>query len=224
MRRGLVLINIFKDYDKAIADFTKAIGIKRGDDSEYQKKSIPNIIENEDDQVSLLTIAFGINADIAYDPEQLYYFRGIAYQNKGDIDKALADYSESLRIKPIFAAALNRGQIYSGRNNFDMAVADFNAALKIKPNDIDALKNRGYANFQKRDFNAALADYNSALKINPKDVWTLLNRGMTYIRLGGDKYPFHEAERLAQADWKEVLKIEPGNDQAEEWLAVRFWW
>jgi len=224
VRRGLVLLETLKDYDKAIADYTKAIGIKRSADSEYQKKLIPNIIENEEDQVALLTVTGAINTDIAFDPEYLYYFRAIAYHNKGDIDKTIADYGESLRIKPTFDSAFNRGLLYIDRNNFAGAIADFTAALKIKQNDIESLKNRGYANFHKNDYNAALADFNAVLKINPKDVWTLLNRGITYINMGGDKYSFTEAERLAQADWKEVLKIEPGNAQAEEWLAVKYWW
>ena len=104
-RRGLILLNR-KDYDNAIADFTKAIGIKQDDIATYQKKIIPKIIENEDDQVSLIIVSGTILTDIDTSPEQLFYFRGVAYQNKGDVDKALADYSESLRINPNFNDAL----------------------------------------------------------------------------------------------------------------------
>jgi len=224
VRRGLVLLDNLRDYNNAISEFTKAIGIKPDSITQYARKSIPISIGAEDDQVALLTVSSVISSELNISPEYLFYFRGSAYQKKGDINKAFSDYSESLKIKPTFNVAYNRGKINIDREDFNVAIDDFNAALKVKPNDINSLVNRGYVYFMVGDYEKALDDYNTLLKINPKDIQTLLNRGITYINLGGRKYSLPQAESLARADWMEVLKIEPNNAQANEWLAVKYWW
>src|ERR1700728_2041475 len=45
--------------------------------------------------------------------------RGIAYQNKGDLDKALADYNQVIELDPKFAPVHNaRGNIFYDRGDF----------------------------------------------------------------------------------------------------------
>jgi tetratricopeptide (TPR) repeat protein len=51
--------------------------------------------------------------------------RGLAYQAKGDGERAIADFSEAIRLEPKFAHALyNRGQF---KGDFDRAIADYSA-------------------------------------------------------------------------------------------------
>ena len=52
--------------------------------------------------------------------------RGISYAKKGDYDKAIADYTEAIRLDPKDAAAYyNRGTSYAHKGDYDKAIADY---------------------------------------------------------------------------------------------------
>jgi tetratricopeptide (TPR) repeat protein len=49
-----------------------------------------------------------------------YYNRGLAYRNKGDYDRAIADYNQAIRLDPKYAAAYNnRGRAYADKGDHD---------------------------------------------------------------------------------------------------------
>jgi tetratricopeptide (TPR) repeat protein len=55
-----------------------------------------------------------------------HYNRAIAYRDKGDLDRAIADFTEAIRLNPQHAVALgNRGAAYSAKGDNDRAIADF---------------------------------------------------------------------------------------------------
>ena len=60
---------------------------------------------------------------------------------KGDHDRAIADYSEAIRLKleGTWLAA------DSAQGDYDRAIADYNEALRLKPNSAEALDGRGAA-------------------------------------------------------------------------------
>src|SRR6185503_12769589 len=59
-----------------------------------------------------------------------YYNRGLAYYDKGDDDRAIADYNEAIRLDPKYAQALfNRGNAYYQKGDDDRAIADYNEAI-----------------------------------------------------------------------------------------------
>ena len=54
------------------------------------------------------------------------YNRGISYIEKGEFDKAIADYTEAIRLNPKNAKAYyNRGTSYAKKGEQDKADADF---------------------------------------------------------------------------------------------------
>ena len=60
--------------------------------------------------------------------------RGIAYRLKGDHERAIADYSQAIKLNAKFAAAHNnRGVAYDHRGEYDRAIADYDQALKLAP-------------------------------------------------------------------------------------------
>jgi tetratricopeptide (TPR) repeat protein len=67
---------------------------------------------------------------------RVYVFRATAYWNKGDIDRAIADFTEAIRRKPPDVDRLYclRGQAYQQKGDFTAAVADDNKAIQISPN------------------------------------------------------------------------------------------
>jgi tetratricopeptide (TPR) repeat protein len=64
----------------------------------------------------------------------LYNLRGIIYYYNGDLEAALDDFSEVLRLDPDYADAyFNRGSIYYSENNFDEAVDELLQVLQYDP-------------------------------------------------------------------------------------------
>jgi len=90
------------------------------------------------------------------------------YSNKGDNDRAIADYTEVIKLDPKHTDAYNnRGNAYYNKNNYDQAIADYTEAIRLNPKFADAYNNRGNAYLNKNDYNRAIADYNEALRLNP---------------------------------------------------------
>src|SRR5262249_16559641 len=57
------------------------------------------------------------------------------YANKGDRDRAIADYNEAIRLDPENAMAFNnRGASYANKGDRDRAIADYNEAIRLNPN------------------------------------------------------------------------------------------
>ena len=64
----------------------------------------------------------------------IYNLRGNAYYKKGEIDKAIADYTRSIEVNPGFATAYyNRGSAYYFEGKIEMASDDYKKALELKP-------------------------------------------------------------------------------------------
>jgi len=95
-----------------------------------------------------------------------YYLRGLAWQTKRDLDRAIADFDQVIRLDPENAAAhSNRGIAWYEKRDFDRAIADFDAALKIHPKLERALWGRGLAKIRKGDSAGGNADFAAAHKI-----------------------------------------------------------
>ncbi len=87
------------------------------------------------------------------------YNRGVAYYARGELDEAIASYTEAVRLNPKLADAyLNRGAAYDAKGELDEAIADFTQALRLNPKDAEAHNNRGVAYKSKGDLDKAIAD------------------------------------------------------------------
>lgn len=103
------------------------------------------------------------------DPDA-YYMRAVAWNLKGELDRAIKDLSEALRIDPGFSGAYNeRGLLWQNKGEHAKAIADFTQAIRLKPTAAN-FSNRGYSHRQTRQYEKARADFESALRINPKYV------------------------------------------------------
>lgn len=74
--------------------------------------------------------------ETAKDSAIAHHQRGLSYNSKGDFDRAIADYSEAIRLEPKFAEAyLSRGlaHLYSG--DLTKALADVSEASELDPQD-----------------------------------------------------------------------------------------
>lgn len=94
--------------------------------------------------------------------------RANAYADSGNIDGALADYGQSIKLKADYLDSyFNRGLTYIDKKDFDAAIADFTAAVKIDADYAKAYFGRAKALEAKGDFKAALEDYQHAGRLAP---------------------------------------------------------
>jgi len=108
--------------------------------------------------------------------------RGNIYgKEKGDLDRALADFNRSIQFDPLYENAyVNRGIVYCIRGKFDLAIPDFDKALQLKPDYFDAKYNRGIAYTQTNQLEKAIADFTELESANKNDERILMSRGRAY--------------------------------------------
>jgi hypothetical protein len=136
--------------------------------------------------------------------------RALAYSNRGiiwaglkDYDNAIADFNESLKLKPNDPDTLgNRGDAYRDKGDHDRALDDYNLTVRLAPtpeNYNGRCYGRAAAN---RDLDLALADCDRALQRKPNNADFLDSRGFVNFRL----------DRLddAMADLNAALRHNPG--------------
>lgn len=131
-----------------------------------------------------------------------HYNRGNGYRENQDDDRAIADYSEAIRIDPNYEHAYyNRGITYDHKGDYDRAIDDYSDAIRLDPNDKSPYVNRGIDYRRKHDYDRAAADYSAAIRIDPNNPDVYTNRGVTYLASGKfDK---------AIADFDLALKFDP---------------
>jgi lipoprotein NlpI len=137
----------------------------------------------------------------------VYYSRGLAYYDKGDDDRAIAEYNEAIRLDPKFAYAYSsRGLAYDHKGDLERASPDYDEAIRLDPKYAQALFYRGNAYYQKGDDDRAIADYNEAIRLSPKFAYAYNNRGTAYDHKGDDD--------RAIADFNEAIRLDPKFAQA----------
>jgi tetratricopeptide (TPR) repeat protein len=180
------------NFDKAIADFTEAIRLKRDFAKAYKhrglafeaKRDYDNAIgdyteairlepnDHETDRMrsaaSLLkTLATSANAaQLGRPPAEDCVTRGDTFFALGDYGKAIADYAEAIRLDPRYAEAYcSRGIAYARNSELGKAIADFTEAIRLDPELVRAHYNRGWAYGKKADLDRAIADYTEAIRL-----------------------------------------------------------
>src|SRR6516164_2368282 len=75
-----------------------------------------------------------------------YANRGVEYRNKGDLERALADFTKAIAIDPKVARAYtNRGLVLKTKGDLDRAIADYDKAIELDPKHLLAYYDRGNA-------------------------------------------------------------------------------
>jgi tetratricopeptide (TPR) repeat protein len=115
-----------------------------------------------------------------------YSNRAGAFQLKGEIDRAIADYSEAIKLVPNYGRRYyRRGLAYSQKGDFDRAIADYNTAIRIEPDFAEAYVFRAFAHHAKGNYDLAIADYDALLRIQPEDAaLARYGRGIAKLRKG----------------------------------------
>ena len=100
-----------------------------------------------------------------------FFNRGSAYEQLGEHDRAIADYSRSrsgsTRATP--RSFNSRGQAYDYKGEHDLAIADYNQSIRLSRDNPRAYFNRGVALCQQgRLQGGAIADFDEAIRLDPE--------------------------------------------------------
>ena len=136
-----------------------------------------------------------------------FFDRGLHKQEKGDNQGAIADYTESIKLKPDYALTYNnRGNAYRKLKDFQKAIADYNKSIQINQNwgNIGlwaAYNNRGLAHYNLKDYQKAIADYNKAIELKPDYALAYNNRGLAHH--------YQKNYQKAIADYNKAIELKP---------------
>jgi tetratricopeptide (TPR) repeat protein len=137
----------------------------------------------------------------------VYNDRALAYKEKKDYARAIADFTEALRLKPDWFVYYNRGIAYQEKGDDDSAIADFTKALKRVPDAalarIDCLVGRGQSYVNKEETEPAMADLNAAIKLGAEEPDPYVLRGILHKVQ-------HDYSR-SMADYEKAIALGPKN-------------
>jgi tetratricopeptide (TPR) repeat protein len=99
------------------------------------------------EEVALLSEAVDyFTAQIRLRPtSDAYTRRAAAWEERGELDIAIADFTEAIRLDPKARAVFNnRGNAWSDKKEYDKAIADFTEAIRLDPKYALAFSNRAW--------------------------------------------------------------------------------
>jgi tetratricopeptide (TPR) repeat protein len=152
----------------------------------------------------LAAIVFGsIRAVFAPVLARYYYSLGHTSVMKHDFDRAIAHFSDAIRLDPKYDDAyFSRAYSENEKKQFDPAIADYTMAIQITPKYAGSYINRGNIYVEKHDFDRAIADYDMAIRLNP-------NSADAYCGRGGVHLQKNELDQ-AISDYNRCIQLNPG--------------
>ena len=133
-----------------------------------------------------------------------YVWRANVWLKRKELDTAIADYNEAIRLNPGSAGVAHqgRGRAWRDKKDYDKAIADCNEAIRLDPGHARAYYTRGVVWSDKKDYDKAIADYNEAIRLDPGYAHAYNGRGKTWsAKKDYDK---------AIADYNEAIRLDPG--------------
>jgi tetratricopeptide (TPR) repeat protein len=119
----------------------------------------------------------------------MYRSRAHAWSATKEFDKAIADYTEAIRLDRQDAwTYLDRGLAWSDKNDADKAIADYGEAIRLNPSYSWSYYYRGRQWERKKNYGQALADYAEATRLDPKDVSARNSRAWLLATCSDGKY------------------------------------
>jgi tetratricopeptide (TPR) repeat protein len=125
------------------------------------------------------------------------------YGGNNEWNKAIAEYTEALKINPDDVESLvRRGSAYCAQEDDTNAIADFTQAIQLKPNEAAPffLRGRVYC-YAHKDYANAIADLTQAIRFEPDCA--------KYFSVRGDAYCAQGDYANAIADYTQAIRLEP---------------
>ena len=135
-----------------------------------------------------------------------YNRRAAVWRSKGQLDAAIKDASEAIRISPQFTLYNNRALIWQSKKDYEKALADYNQAIAMSPQFALVYANRATLWQAMKEYDKAIEDATKAIQFQPKFPNAYRARGVA----------FHSKKAYDQAiaDFDKVLEVDPKSSQA----------
>lgn len=146
---------------------------------------------------------------------------GMAYNDEGNVDKAVSEYKEAITLNPRFYWAYNNlGHVLEKTGNLDEAIKVYEISLNIRPNRALTHNNLGVVYFKKGLFNKATEQYTTAIYLDP-------NYYIAYANLGDAYYAAGQLDEAVKAYSKSInldpLAFKPHNNLGAIYLKKGFY-
>ena len=127
--------------------------------------------------------------------------RADCWNEKGELENAIKDYTEAIRLNPEAAVIYNnRGNAKRTKKDFDGAIQDYDEAIRLDPKCVFAYFNRAIAKRDTQDFDGAIHDYDEAIRFDPKCTPAYINRGFAAMQ--------NSAYASAISDFDEAIRLD----------------
>jgi tetratricopeptide (TPR) repeat protein len=151
-----------------------------------------------EDAVTHFTAQIERKEDLAW----AYAHRGTAWAVKGELDIALKDFDDAIRLSPDRALCWTlRGNAWRVKKEYDKAIRDYSESIRLDPKDARAFNYRGFTWSEKKEHDKAIRDYSEAIRLDPKFAAAFLTRGNAWR----DKKEYDKAIR----DYSEAIRLDP---------------
>ncbi|HEV3443522.1 MAG TPA: tetratricopeptide repeat protein [Gemmataceae bacterium] len=164
-----------KQCDNAIADYTEVIRLNPDFVGAYVRRSGAHGMKKEYNLAIVdcnraIEIADRQGPGRAVERTLALNRRAETYAAARDFTRAIADYSELIRLNPQDADRYsNRGACYGFKGDFESGIADFSEAIRLNPKSSLFYKSRALAYFRKAEYDLAIADCTRAVQIDAGD-------------------------------------------------------
>jgi tetratricopeptide (TPR) repeat protein len=180
-------------FDQAIADYTKAIELQPGETLFLRDGWAAKLPSEQVEEMVFLSAG------------SAYWMRGTAFEQKGELDQAIADYTKAIDIDPEepvqdLAAYYSRGLAYAKKAQYVQAIADYSTALELLPG-ANVYYSRGLAYGKTGQYEQAITDYSKAIELLPGYTFAYYSRGHAYGERG-------QSEQ-AIADYTKAIELNP---------------
>ncbi len=123
-----------------------------------------------------------------------HYNKGVALEDEGRYDEAIAEYNKAIEINRNYTNAYsNRGHAYFKKKQYDLAITDYTRAIQLDPKHTISYNGRGSAYINIKKYKLAALDFNKAIELDPnfsqahtnRDIVTkMLTQASEYNRQG----------------------------------------
>ncbi len=189
------------DYDNALKDINKAIGLDSNETKSYRKNGGKFHVLRGDIYLEMESYDLASeNYDIGFK------FNDISYQNLKNIDKAIAFYPNNENFH------FRRGDIYLKMKNYDLAFENYDMAVKIAPDKASVYSNRSYRYSTRKDYANTLKDISKAIELDPNNKNFYYRRGKIYLEM--------ENYDLALENYDKAIKLDEASPDGDSFFST----
>src|SRR5258708_23552605 len=136
------------------------------------------------------------------DAKAAFNIRGSTYLAEKDYARAVADFSDWIRLAPKDAMAyLSRADAYTLKGDYALAIADYGVVIRVDPSVLNAFNNRAWSYYRLKEYSRAVSDYDTVIQRDPRNVQALYIRGLAEGKLGHSE--------ASKADIARAIALDP---------------